>query len=254
VLKEGNTMNIQHSTILLIGGSSGIGKRLAEEFHKLGSKVIITGRNVEAMRTLEKDNPGLAFYELDVRNREEIKSFSQRVLQERPDINVLFNNAGIMRVEDLTKSRSLEDAEETITTNLLGPIRLIDAFIDHLASKKDAAIVNTTSGLAFVPLPSTPTYSATKAALHSYTESLRKKLEGKVQVVELAPPGVQTELTPGQSTREGYMPLEDFIQQTLQAFTSDSVPDEVVIGMAKNLRTAEIDGKYGELLSVLASH
>jgi uncharacterized oxidoreductase len=166
---------------------------------------------------------------------------------------VLVNNAGIMRVEDATVRRDLADAEATIATNLLGPIRLIDALVDHLSAQPDAAIVNVTSGLAFVPLPDTPTYSATKAAIHSYTLALRKLLEGKVEVIELAPPGVQTDLTPGQATRPGYQPLSEFIDEVMDLFGQQPTPPEILVERVKPLRFAERDGTVEERLTMLAS-
>jgi uncharacterized oxidoreductase len=149
---------------------------------------------------------------------------------------VLINNAGIMRMEPLEHSRNLGDAEATITTNLLGPIRLINALVEHLGAQPNAAIVNVSSGLAFVPLVITPTYSATKAAIHSYTISLREVLKGKIEVIELVPPAVQTELTPGQSSREGYLPLTDFIDEVITLFQQQPTPGEILVQRVGFLR------------------
>ena len=129
-----------------------------------------------------------------------------------------------MRREDLSRTRDLSDAEQTVVANLLGPIRLTNALTDHLVNQPDAVIVNVSSGLVFVPLSGTPTYNATKAAIHSYTISLREQLKGKVELIELAPPAVQTELTPGQSTREGYMPLNDYIEEVMTLFQQQPPP------------------------------
>ena len=155
-----------------------------------------------------------------------------------------------MRFEDITEERELGDAEATIATNLLGPIRLIDGLIEHLKAQENAAIINVTSGLAFVPMPRTATYSATKAAMHSYTVSLRAKLEGKIEVIELAPPAVQTELTPGQSTREGYMPLDEFIEETMLGFTAEETPQEVLTQNVLFLRNAEAEGRFDKALEM----
>jgi uncharacterized oxidoreductase len=149
-----------------------------------------------------------------------------------------------MRYEDISAQRDLSDAESTITTNLLGPIRLIDALVDHLAAQPDAAIVNVTSGLAFVPLAATATYSATKAALHSYTVSLREALRGTVEVIELAPPAVQTDLTPGQREARGYLPLGAFVDEVMALFAQQPTPKEVLVEAVKFLRNAEAEGRF----------
>ena len=168
-------------------------------------------------------------------------------------LNVLINNAGIMRYENASAKRDLADSEATVITNLLGPIRLIDALVDHFAAQPDSAIINVTSGLAFVPLPKAPTYSATKAALHSYTQALRVQLKGKVEVIELAPPGVQTDLTPGQATREGYMPLEGFADEVIALFQADPGASEILVERVKPLRFAEREGQTDEWLERLAA-
>ena len=166
---------------------------------------------------------------------------------------ILVNNAGIMGMEDVTAARDLTLAEDTVVTNLLGPIRLIDALVDHLAAQADSAIVNVTSGLAFVPFPKAPTYSATKAALHSYTQALRVQLEGKVELIELAPPAVRTDLTPGQSTREGYMPLDDFADEVMALFANTPTPEEVLVQNVLPLRNAEANGSVPQVLEMLKS-
>jgi uncharacterized oxidoreductase len=162
------------------------------------------------------------------------------------------NCAGIMRYEDLTVERNLKDAEETVATNLLGPIRLTNALIAHLASRPDAAIINISSGLAFVPLAYGPTYSATKAAIHSYTLSLREQLRDKVEVIEVAPPAVQTDLTPGQRTREGYMPLGEFIDEAMTLFQRQPTPCEILVERVKFFRNAEAEGRFDKTLAELS--
>ena len=159
-----------------------------------------------------------------------------------------------MRREDLTRSRELGDAEATIVTNLLGPMRLTNALIEHLARRPDAAIVNVSSGLAFVPLSGTPTYNATKAALHSYTVSLREQLKGRVEVIELAPPAVRTELTPGQSTQEAYMGLDEFIDETMALFGTQPTPREILVERVAFLRWAERDGRFDQAVEMLSAH
>ncbi len=193
-------MNMTGNTILITGGGSGIGRGLAEAFHAAGNRVIIAGRRPEPLAEVTAANPGMAFAVLDVADPAAIRAFAERVPQDHPALNVLVNNAGIMKAEDvLTEPFDLLDCEATVATNLLGPIRLTAALLPHLRRQKAAAMVNVTSGLAFVPRADTPTYSATKAAMHSYTQSLRFLLrDTPVQVIELAPPLVATDLTPGQ--------------------------------------------------------
>jgi uncharacterized oxidoreductase len=158
-----------------------------------------------------------------------------------------------MAPEDASTNRDLAHAEATVVTNILGPIRLTDALVDHLAAQANAAIVNVTSGLAFVPLPKAPTYSATKAAMHSYSVALRVQLEGKVEVIELAPPAVRTDLTPGQSTREGYMPLDDFADEVMSLFAVQPTPEEILVQNVLPLRNAEANGNVPAVLGLLKS-
>lgn len=240
------------NTILVTGGGSGIGRELAWAWHDLGNTVIVAGRRADALEESAAGRNGMHVATLDATSADDIKRFVADVTARFPALNVLVNNAGIMRYEDLTAHRDLSDAEETITTNLLGPIRLANALIEHLRRQPDAAIVNVTSGLAFVPMPRAPTYSATKAALHSYTVSLRARLAGNVEVIEIAPPAVQTDLTPGQSTREGYMPLDAFIEETMRGFQSNPTPPEVLTAMVKTLRNAEAEGRYEQVLGMIS--
>lgn len=246
-------MKSSGNTILVTGGGSGIGRELARAWAADGNHVIVAGRRRDALDETVAGGDGMEARTFDVDSADGIATFVRNLLADRPDLNVLINNAGIMRAEDPTTSRDLTDAEATIATNLVAPIRLTDALIDHLAATPDSVIVNVTSGLAFVPLPRTPTYSATKAAMHSYTVALRHKLAGKVEVIELAPPGVQTDLTPGQSTRDGYMPLDDFIAETMAQFRQQPTPPEILVDRVKMLRFAERDGNYDQALAMLGA-
>lgn len=244
-------MRRSNNTILITGGTAGIGRALAERFHNEGNRVIIAGRRQSAIDEITAAHPGMAGYVADMASAQDIERLAECVIADHPALNVVIANAGIMRTERASRSRDLSDALETITTNLVAPIRLIDALVDHLAAQRDAAIVTVSSGLAFVPLSWTPTYSATKAAIHSYTQSLRYLLEGKVEVIELAPPGVQTELTPGQSTREQYMPLGDFIDEVLVQFGQQPTPPEILVERVKGLRHAETEGEFDALFRML---
>ena len=243
-------MQTKGNTILITGGGSGIGRELAHKWHDLGNTVIVAGRTQASLDETAAGHANIHTMIVDVGDADDLARFAKKVVEVHPAINVLVNNAGIMRFEDITEERELGDAEATIATNLLGPIRLIDGLIEHLKAQENAAIINVTSGLAFVPMPRTATYSATKAAMHSYTVSLRAKLEGMVEVIELAPPAVQTELTPGQSTREGYMPLDEFIEETMLGFTAEETPQEVLTQNVLFLRNAEAEGRFDKALEM----
>jgi uncharacterized oxidoreductase len=246
-------MKTQGNTILVTGGGSGIGRALAQRWHDLGNKVIVAGRRQEALDETTDGRDGMVGYTLDIDDPRAIEEFASKLIAHHPDLNVLVNNAGVMRYEDVTARRDLQDAEETITTNLLGPIRLTNALIDHLSARPGAAIINLTSGLAFVPFPKAPTYSATKAAMHSYTQALRQNLKGKVEVVELAPPAVQTDLTPGQATREGYMPLSDFADEVMRIWQQQPTPPEINVERVRFLRFAERNSQVDEALEMLGA-
>lgn len=236
------------NTILVTGGGSGIGQALAQRLHDAGNTVIVAGRRKDALESAIAGRPNMHALTLDIESADGIADFSDRLLKAYPDLNVVINNAGIMRFEDLTKTHDLTDAEDTITTNLLGPIRLINALTDHLMKQQDAVIINVTSGLAFVPLTTTPTYNATKAAIHSYTIALREVLKGKVEVIELAPPAVQTGLTPGQETRPGYQPLDDFSDEVMALLSQQPTPPEILVERVRFLRFAEANGQFDDTL------
>lgn len=246
-------MKTQGNTILITGGGSGIGRALAQRWHALGNKVIVAGRRRKALEDTIAGREGMFAYTVDMDDPSAIEEFAAKIVSEQPGLNMLVNNAGIMRYEDVTKRRDLTDAEETITTNVLGPIRLTNALIDHLVAQPDSAIVNVTSGLAFVPLPKAPTYSATKAALHSYTVALRQGLRGRVEVIELAPPAVQTNLTQGQSTRDGYLPLEDFADEAIRIWQQQPTPPEINVERVGFLRFAERNQQVDQALEMLAT-
>ena len=240
-------MKQTHNTILITGAGSGIGEALAQRFHDRGNVVIVAGRRLASLERAIAGRPNMHAMELDVDSADGVADFAQRLLAAHPALNVLINNAGIMRFE----ARDLADAEATIRTNLLGPIRLTDALIDHLAGQQDAAIVNVTSGLAFVPLFTTPTYNATKAAIHSYTLAMREVLKGKVEVIELAPPAVQTGLTPGQETRAGYQPLSAFADEVMALFAREPTPREILVQRVGFQRYAEAEGRFDATMTQL---
>ncbi|WP_353646747.1 SDR family oxidoreductase [Mesorhizobium sp. WSM2239] len=240
-------MNITGNTILITGGGSGIGRALAEALLARGNNVIVTGRNRDKLKDLEAANPGIHTFQLDVDDPDEITAFSRQVVEDFPSLNVLINNAGIMRAEAV-RDGSTATAEATITTNLLGPIRLTTALLPHLISMPDAALLTVSSGLAFLPRGGFPTYCATKAAIHSYSQTLRVQLRGtSVQVIELVPPYVQTELTgPQQASDPNAMPLEDYISQTMVLLQEQPDAEEILVERVHFQRFAEREGRYQE--------
>jgi uncharacterized oxidoreductase len=236
-------MEMQSNTILITGGTSGIGQGLAEAFHKLGNQVIITGRREENLHRICAANPGMRFFALDVTNPQSILHVSKKATLEFPNLNCVINNAGVQSMPDLSAGRPLDEKSllEELNTNILGLIRVGAAFTAHLAGRPNATLINVSSVLAFVPLARFPVYCATKAFVHSFTMSLRYQLRGKgIRVVELIPPYVATELGgTGKGTPPGApqpMPLADFIGETMKALATDA--DELAIGEAKNLAAA----------------
>lgn len=240
-------MNVTGNTILITGGGSGIGRALAEAFLERGNDVIVAGRNRDKLVDVESANPGIHSYQLDVDDPDAIAAFSRQVVEDFPSLNILINNAGIMRAEAVQEG-STATAEATITTNLLGPIRLTSALLPHLMSRPDAAVLTVSSGLAFLPRAAFPTYCATKAAIHSYSQTLRVQLRGtSVKVIELAPPYVQTELTgPQQASDPNAMPLADYISETMALLEEQSDADEILVKRVHFQRFAEREGRYAE--------
>jgi len=244
-------MKASGNTIFITGGGSGIGEALAKRWHDAGNAVIVSGRRRDALERAIAGRANMHALALDIGNPASIEEATRRLIAEHPAVNVLVNNAGIMRFEPLDRRRDLADAEETVATNLLGPIRMANALIDHLLDRPDAAIVNVSSGLAFVPLVDTPTYCATKAAIHSYTVAMREALKGRVEVIELPPPAVQTELTPGQATRPGYQPLEDFADEAMALLSREPTPPEILVDRVRFLRYAEAEQRFDATVTQL---
>jgi uncharacterized oxidoreductase len=227
-------MKLTGNTIFITGGGSGIGRGLAEALHKLGNQVIISGRRQGHLAETTKANPGMKSVELNVEDPASIAAVAKKVVAENPKLNVLINNAGIMRIDDAAGAVDDGLLVSTITTNLLGPIRMTGALIEHLKKQPQATVINVSSGLGFVPLATSAVYSATKAAMHSYTLSLRYKLKGSsVTVLELAPPWVQTDLMDSNRDPRA-MPLAPFIEETMKVLGSDA--EEVLVERVKILR------------------
>ena len=188
-------MKLAKRTVLITGGSSGIGLELAQQLLERDNVVIITGRDQDKLDAATRALPRVHTFRSDVSDPEAIAALHERVIARFPALDTLINNAGIMRNLSLHQSRDLNDITREIEINLGGPIRMIQQFLPHLKTRPGALIVNVSSGLAFVPLPISPVYSATKAAIHSFTQSLRVQLAGTgVTAIELAPPGVETPL------------------------------------------------------------
>ncbi len=197
-------MDMSKNTILITGGTSGIGFELASALLNLGNTVIITGRDPAKLDEARAKLPGLHCVVSDVSDPTAITSLRERLTAEFPDLNVVVNNAGIMRKINLNGPETdLVDLTREIEINLMGPVRMVKEFLPHLRSKPVAAVVNVSSGLAFVPFPISPIYSATKAGIHAFTECLRVQLKGSsIKVFELAPPGTETKLFRGDFTAE----------------------------------------------------
>jgi len=246
-------MNITGNTILITGGCSGIGRALAEALHARGNQIIITGRRESLLAETAAENPGMAFATLDVADPVAIRAFAARVVKDHPALNVVINNAGVMKVENLlAEPFDLDTVEETIATNLLGPIRLTTALLPHLRTRAATTVMTVSSGLAFIPLAATPTYSATKAAIHSWSESLRHQLTGtSIEVLELAPPAVATDLMPGHAENPNSMPLADYTAEVIGLIERQDTPrGEILVERVKPLRFAEAND-YAAVFAML---
>ncbi|MET7687183.1 SDR family NAD(P)-dependent oxidoreductase [Streptomyces sp. NPDC005483] len=247
-------MKITGNTILITGGTSGIGLGLALRLHEAGNKVIVAGRRKELLDEITAEHPGIDALVLDVADPDSIARARETVAASHPGLNVLVNNAGIQLLESVLDPAGLQAAEDHIATNLLGTIRMTYAFLPLLVGKDDAVVMNVTSALAFVPLPFTPTYSATKAALHSFSESLRIQLAGAdsgVQVIEVVPPAVRTTLM-GQQDNDQSMPLDDFLTEALDLLREKPDAKEIVVERARFIRDAQANGSYDDVLAMIS--
>ena len=242
-------MNETGNTILITGGGTGIGRGLAEAFHQAGNQVLIAGRRISVLEDTVRANPGMHFLPLDIENPDDFQRFVAEVKIEYPSLNVLINNAGIMKTENLKGGvEDLGIAEQTIAINLLGPLRLTAALLPHLLAQPKATVMTVTSGLAFLPIHPNPSYCATKAAIHSWTQSLRYQLrDTAVEVIEIVPPYVQTEL-PGQFQAKdpNAMPLADYLQETMTLLKNPPPSGEILVDRVKSRRFAEKNGTYDQ--------
>jgi uncharacterized oxidoreductase len=235
-------------TILITGGGSGIGEGLAAALHRTGNQVVIAGRRPEALESVARRHPGIAYLALDQSDAGAIRAFADEVVRRHPRLNVLINNAGIMRTEDL-HAPDPDVIGDVISTNLLGPLLLTAHLLPALRQRPSATIVNVTSSLAFVPKAGLPTYCATKAAMHSYTESLRRQLrDNPIHVIEIPPPRVYTD---GATEDEHGVGLEDFVRSVMSLLVSRPEAAEVVVDAATLLRFAERRGEYQEVYATV---
>ncbi len=246
-------MKTKGNTILITGGTSCIGLGLARKFHELGNQVIVAGRRTQLLDEIAAEHPGIETIVLDIVDPQSIARAREAVAARHPQLNVLINNAGIQVPENLLDPGSLPVAEDTIATNLLGTIRMTYAFVPVLVDQNDAVVMNVSSALAFVPFPITPTYNATKAALHSFSDSLRvQMIDTGVQVIELVPAGVRTTLM-GNQNNEDAMPLEDFLTETMDLLAAAPDAKEIVVEGARFIRDAQANGNYDDVLAMFTS-
>jgi len=227
-------MKLTGNTIFITGGTSGIGRALAEAFHHRGNKVIVAGRRKALLDEIAQHTPGIDTVELDIGDAARIRTVAAQLIKRYPTLNVVINNAGIMPFDDAGGPLDDEQAVRLVNTNLLGPVRVSAAFVEHLKQQPDATIINNSSVLAYVPIAATALYSATKAAIHSYTLSQRFVLrDTSVRVLEIAPPWVNTDLV-HKSDDPRAMPVDAFIAETLKLL--ETATTEVIVEAAKQLR------------------
>ena len=227
-------MKLEGNTIFITGGGSGIGRALAEALHQRGNKVIISGRRKSHLAQTVAANPGMESIELDVSDPASIHRVANELIANHPTLNVLINNAGIMQIDDSSAAIDDELITSTITTNLVGPVRLTGALIEHLKRQDSATVLFVSSVLGFTPMAMTAVYSSTKAAIHSYAQSIRFKLRhSSVSVLEIIPPWVRTELL-NSSEEPRAMPLDEFLEGTMEALATDA--NEIMVPRARFLR------------------
>lgn len=242
-------MDITGRTVFIPGATSGIGRALSAALHDAGATVIAGGRRQALLDELATEHPGIGTVVVDVADPASITAAAADVLHRFPATDTLITMAGFSEPEDLTAGDFVDASARMVTTNILGTVRLVGAFTEHL-QRVSGTVVTVSSGLAFTPMAPMPTYSATKAFVHSFTDSLRLQLRDRgVRVREIIPPAVQTEFAPGQSTAEWAMPLDAFIAETMGLLGEDD--DELVVDHARALRDSEVNGNRAELMDQL---
>ncbi|WP_086661939.1 SDR family oxidoreductase [Lentzea kentuckyensis] len=245
-------MDITGNTVFIPGATSGIGLALALALRERGNTVIVGGRRTELLDRIAAEHPGVETVRIDTTDADSVQAAAKDVISRFPALNVLITMAGVMRVEDWHSPAFLESAESIITTNVLGPIRLIAAFVEHFQSRPEATIMTVSSGLAFAPLKVTPSYNASKAAIHMLSETLRLQLaDTSVRVVELEPPSVQTDLLPGQADNEHAMPLDEYVAEVMNIVETQPDVREIQVERVKFLRYGEARGDYDQVVAAI---
>ncbi|MFE6521292.1 SDR family oxidoreductase [Streptomyces sp. NPDC057794] len=239
-------MDLSHRTVLIVGGTSGIGRELARRFAAAGSTVAVGGRNRQALAQLAQE--GFGTISVDVTDNASVAAARDTVLDRYPELDTVVTMSGVMLLEDLREPEHFEAAATTIDTNLLGTIRVVDAFTPHLLRRGAGTFITVTSGIAFLPFPPMPSYAASKAAVHAYSEALRAQLDGTgVGVVELVPPAVATA---GQEKVNPHaVPLDDFATEVMHLLSQDPTPREILVKGVHMHRWAERDGTYHDLVA-----
>ncbi|SDP87693.1 SDR family oxidoreductase [Lentzea jiangxiensis] len=246
-------MDITGNTVFIPGATSGIGLALALALRERGNTVVVGGRRTELLDRIAAEHPGVHTVRVDTTDAGSVEAAAADVLGRFPGLNVLITMAGVMRVEDWHRPESfLASAENTITTNVLGPIRLIAAFVEHFQTLPDATIMTVSSGLAFAPLKITPSYNASKAAIHMLSETLRLQLaDTSVRVVELEPPAVRTDLLPGHAENEHAMPLDEYVAEVMGLIETQPDAREIQVESVKFLRYGEARGDYDQVVAAI---
>jgi short-subunit dehydrogenase involved in D-alanine esterification of teichoic acids len=234
-------MDISDRTALVVGGTSGIGLGLARRLAAAGSTVVVAGRDTDKVDDLET-------VRIDVTDPDSVTRARDDVLEAHPGLDTVVTMSGVLLQEDLRDPAHFAAAETTIAVNLLGTIRVVDAFTPHLVGRGGGHVITVSSGIAFLPFPLMPSYGASKAGVHAYTESLRAQLAGTgVGVSELVPPAVAT--AGQEKVNPAALPLDDYLDEVVDLLTRDPTPDEIVVRAAQRLRRAERDGTYADLLA-----
>lgn len=244
------SVDISTRTIFIPGATSGIGLALALRLKAAGSTVIIGGRRTALLDQLAEEH-GFSTVRIDTADPASVLTARDEVLAQYPNVDTLIAMAGIMAAEDVHSADFLATAESTVVTNVLGPIRLIAAFVEHLQAQADAAIITVSSGLAHTPVAAFPTYNGSKAFIHRFTDTLRLQLaDTSIQVLEIVPPGVRTDLTPGQTEFEHFLPLDAFVDEVV---TLLKAPDgsEILVEAVKPMRFAEVNGAYDQMVAAI---
>ncbi len=248
-------MKLEGNTILITGGTSGIGRALAVAFHERGNRVIVTGRRRELLDAIASSHPGIIGIPLDLDEPTSLSRLGVEIRARFPELNVLIANAGISRPEDMTaEGWDASTAAAIVRTNILGVLAVTAEFLPVLKGQPNATIMATSSALAFVPRADFPTYCASKAFLHSWLASVRHQLRNvPVEVLELSPPYVQTELTgPQQASDPRAMPLDDFVADVMRLLARGKHPGgEILLERDHARRWADRDGKYADIFAAM---